>query len=189
MLPCCLAIAALFPVRAYNYANVSNRLSKGRKKRPVPKEWVTSDEIAAFEVTATTALPVVQTTCLDTEGAYAAVGGLQGQAAIYAIAADSLEREIPVGEPATSTLWTGAKLLFGTSNGAVKVFEGGSQVAAASEHSGPTTGLSLHPSGDLVASVGTDKSLVLYDLATLSRVSRTFVDSCEWPLPYLFSLS
>ncbi|KAM3528770.1 hypothetical protein MY4038_005710 [Beauveria bassiana] len=156
---------------------VHQELSKGRKKRPVPQGWVTPSEIAAFEVTATNALPVAQTTCLDTEGAYAAVGGLQGQAAIYAVAADSLEREIPVGEPATSTLWTGSKLIFGTNNGGLKVFEGGNQVAAASEHSGPTTGLSIHPSGDIVASVGTDKSLVLYDLASLKRVSRTFVDA------------
>lgn len=95
-----------------------------------------------------------------------------------------MEREIAVGEPATSTLWTGSKLLFGTSNGGVKVFENGSQVAVASEHSGPTTGLSLHPSGDIVASVGTDKSIVLYDLATLQRVSRTFVDSGTLALPY-----
>ncbi|KAJ6779988.1 hypothetical protein PWT90_06872 [Aphanocladium album] len=156
---------------------VHQELSKGRKKRPVPKEWVTPDEVAAFEVTATTALPVAQTTSLDTEGVYAAVGGLQGQAAIYAVAADSLEREIPVGEPATSTLWTGSKLIFGTSNGGLKVFEGGNQVAAASEHSGPTTGLSVHPSGDIIASVGADKSLILYELASLKRVSRTFVDA------------
>lgn len=105
---------------------------------------------------------------------------MQGQGAIYAVAADSLEREIAVGEPATSTLWTGSKLIYGTSNGGLKVFEGGNQVAAASEHSGPTTGLSIHPSCDIVASVGTDKSLVLYDLTSnLKRVSRTFVDACK----------
>ncbi|OAA53148.1 cell cycle control protein [Cordyceps fumosorosea ARSEF 2679] len=156
---------------------VHQELSKGRKKRPVPEGWVKPSEVAAFEITATNALPIAQTSCLDTEGAYAAVAGLEGKAAIYAVAADSLEREITVGEPATSTLWTGSKLIFGTGNGGVKVFEGGNQVAAASEHSGPTTGLSVHPSGDIIASVGTDKSLVLYDLASLKRVSRTFVDA------------
>ncbi|EGX93877.1 cell cycle control protein [Cordyceps militaris CM01] len=156
---------------------VHQELSKGRKKRPVPKDWVTPSQVAAFEVTATNALPVAQTTSLDTEGAYAAIGGLQGQAAIYAVAADSLEREISVGEPATTTLWTGSKLIFGTSNGGLKVFEAGNQVAAASEHAGPTTGLSIHPSGDIVASVGTDKGLILYELDSLKRVSRTYVDA------------
>ncbi|KAK3186044.1 hypothetical protein K4F52_005268 [Lecanicillium sp. MT-2017a] len=152
-------------------------LSKGRKKRPVPDGWVTPSEISTFEVEATTALPVAQTTSLDTEGGYAAVGGLKGQAAIYSIEADKLEREVAVGEPATSTLWTGPKLLFGTSQGAVKVFEGGNEVATLSEHSGAATGLSMHPSGDLVASVGADKGLILYDLKSLKRVSRAYADA------------
>lgn len=158
-------------------ANYSSSLSKGRKKRPVPDGWVTPSEVSTFEVEATTALPVAQTTSLDTEGGYAAIGGLKGQAAIYSIEADKLEREVAVGEPATSTLWTGSKLLFGTSQGAIKVFEGGNEVATLSEHSGAATGLSMHPSGDLVASVGADKGLILYDLKSLKRVSRAYADA------------
>lgn len=51
-----------------------------------------------------------------------------------------------------------------------------------SEHSGPATGLSLHPSGDLVASVGTDKSVVLYDMNTLKRVSRAYADAGKFTI-------
>ncbi len=62
------------------------------------------------------------------------------------------------------------------------MFEGGNEVGALSEHSGPATGLSLHPSGDLVASVGTDKSVVLYDLNSLKRVSRAYADAGKFAM-------
>ncbi|TQS33777.1 hypothetical protein Golomagni_05867, partial [Golovinomyces magnicellulatus] len=156
---------------------VHAELSKGRKKRPVPAGWVTSAEISTFDAAATTSLPIGQITSLDNEGNYAALGGLQGDAAIYSVDADKMERQLAIGEPVTSTLWTGSKVLFGTSQGAVKVYENGSEVASLVEHSGAATSISAHPSGDLVASVGADKSIVIYDLNTLKRVSRAFADS------------
>lgn len=156
---------------------MSFSLSKNRKKRPVPAGWVTSDEISAFEAAATTALPAQQTTSLDSSEDYAAVGGLAGDAVIYSVDADKAERQLAVNEPITSTLWTGSKVLFGTGKGSVKVFENGAEVGALSEHSGATTSLSAHPSGDLIASVGADKSIVLYDLTTMKRVSRAYADA------------
>ena len=166
---------------------VHAQLSKSRKKRPAPAGWVTSDEISAFDTEATTSLPIGQTTSLDVEGNYAALGGLQGDAAIYSAEADKVERQLAVGEPITATLWTGSKVLFGTSQGAVKVYENGSEVASIADHSGATTSLSAHPSGDLVASVGADKSIILYDLSTYKRVSRTFADSGKFHL-YSYTL-
>ncbi|KAK5994391.1 Complexed with cdc5 protein 8 [Cladobotryum mycophilum] len=152
-------------------------LSKGRKKRPVPEGWVSSEEISEFETKTTTALPVPQATSLGLEGGYAAVGGLKGEAAVYSVEADNVERTLPINEPVTDTLWAGSKVYFATSQGAVKVYEAGSEVASLSEHAGPATGLSLHPCGDLLASVGTDKSIVFYDLGSYKRVSRAYADA------------
>ncbi|KAG8426527.1 hypothetical protein J3459_008056 [Metarhizium acridum] len=152
-------------------------LSKGRKKRPVPEGWATSDDISAFDTTASSALPVSETTSIDLEGGYAALGGLKGEAAIYSIEVDKLERQLPVSEPVTNTLWTGSQLFFATSQGNVKVYEGGNELASVSEHSGPVTGLSVHPGADILGSVGTDKSIVFYDLATMKRASRAFADA------------
>lgn len=111
---------------------------------------------------------------------YAAVGGLKGQAAVYSIEADSLEREVSVNEPVTSTLWTGGKIIFATSQGGVKIFENGAESAALAEHSGAATALSVHPGGELLASVGADKSIVFYDLNQNKRVSRAYADACEY---------
>jgi pre-mRNA-processing factor 19 len=155
-------------------------LSKSRKKRPTPKTWVTSAQISAFGPETSNSLPVTQATSMDLQGNQAAVGGLKGEAAIYDVDTDKLERQLPVGEPVTDTLWCGSKVVFATSQGALKLYDGGKEVASLSEHAGPATALSAHPSGQILASVGSDKSIVLYDLSSLARVSRVYTDACKF---------
>lgn len=152
-------------------------LSKGRKKRPTPKEWVTSDEISSFETQTSNAVPVAQATSLDIEGSYAALGGLKGDAAVYSVDADSVERQLAIGEPVTDTLWTGSRVIFATSQGSVKVYENGSETGSLTEHSGPATGLSIHPGGDILGSVGADKAVIFYSLSEMKRVSRAYTDA------------
>ncbi|KEY72425.1 hypothetical protein S7711_01091 [Stachybotrys chartarum IBT 7711] len=152
-------------------------LSKGRKKRPIPEDWVTADEISAFDTTASNSLPIAQATSLDVQGSHAALGGLKGQAAVYSVDSDSLERELSINEPVTDTLWAHEKMFFATSQGSVKVYAEGTETGAFSEHAGPATGLSIHPGGDILASVGADKSVVFYQLSTQRRVSRAFAES------------
>ena len=144
--------------------------------------------MAAFGDAVSNALPVPQSTSLDIEGDYAALGGLGGQAALYSVKSNQLERELPIGEPVTDTLWVGSKLIFASSLGTVKVFEGGSEVASLAEHAGPATGLSGHPGGELLASVGSDKSVVFYDLNSYKRVSRAYAGAGEFPSPSLGSV-
>ncbi|TQN72955.1 Pre-mRNA-processing factor 19, partial [Colletotrichum shisoi] len=152
-------------------------LSKGRKKRPVPEGWATSEDVASLVTLASTPAPVSNASSLALQGSYAAVGGRGGDAAIYSVEADSVERQVAVNEPVIDSVWTGNKLIFATSKGSVKAFEGGSEVASLSEHAGPVTSLSVHPTGDLLASVGSDKSIVFYDLHALKRISRTYADT------------
>lgn len=113
------------------------------------------------------------------------MGGLKGEAAIYSVEADKLERQVPVNESVTDTLWTGSKVLFATSQGNIKVYEGGNETGTLSEHAGPTTALSIHPGGDILGSVGADKSVVFYDLANMKRASRAFADSRTFAIPHL----
>ncbi|KAL7935807.1 Prp19 domain-containing protein [Trichoderma chlorosporum] len=156
---------------------IHQSLSKGRKKRSVPEGWVSSEEVSSFETTTTNALPVPQATSFDLEGNYAVAAGLNGEAAIYSVEADNVERTVPVNEPVTDALWAGSKVFFATSQGNIKVYEAGNEVGTLSEHAGAASGLSLHPSGDLLASVGADKSIVFYHLETMKRVSRAYADS------------
>lgn len=107
----------------------------------------------------------------------AAIGGLKGQAVIYSTTEDKVELSISVEEPVTDAAWAEAGIAFATGQGSVKVFQEGNQVASMSEHAGAATALSLHPSGEILGSVGTDKSIVFYDLAAQKRVARAYTDS------------
>lgn len=153
------------------------RLIKGRKKRPVPQGWATSDEVAALQQVAYTDLTLSQASSLDVESDYAALGGLDGKVDIYSIQASKVERSLDIGEPVTATVWTGSKVVLATSKGSVKVFDSGSETASFHDHAGAVTGLSVHPGGRILASVGVDKTFAFYDLDTLERVARGYTDA------------
>lgn len=124
---------------------------------------------------------------MEEHGAYAAVASAQGDAAIYAVDAGQVERQLSVGEPVTDQLWAGTKLVLATAKGSVKVLDGGEQVASAAEHAGAATGLALHAGGEILASVGADKQVVFYDVATLAVVARSYVDSGTSPATFFLS--
>ncbi|EHA50568.1 hypothetical protein MCOR27_011458 [Pyricularia oryzae] len=153
-------------------------LSKSRKKRPTPPTWASPEDISSLEKVASDSLhPLTQATSLGVDGGYAAVGGFSGDLAIYSLEAAKLERTLNVGEPVTAVLWSGTKVILGTTKGAVKVYDSGSEVASFSEHAGGVTGLAIHPGSDIVASVGADRGVVLYQLSTLKKVFQTRTDA------------
>ncbi|RYP25954.1 hypothetical protein DL767_008227 [Monosporascus sp. MG133] len=153
------------------------KLSESRKKRPVPKGWATAEDISAFEVATSNPLPVSQATSLTIGGGYAAVAGLEGDVSIYSIESDKVERSLKIDEPVTGSTWVGSKVIFATAKGSVKIFDSGSEVASFQDHAGPVTGLSVHPSSEILATVGSDKSFIFYDLVNLQRVTRVFTNS------------
>ncbi|KAK0703982.1 WD40-repeat-containing domain protein [Lasiosphaeria miniovina] len=152
------------------------KLTKGRKKRPVPKEWASSDEVAALEQVASTDLGVAQATSVDVNADYAAIGGADGKVDIYSAEANKVERSFDIGEPVTATVWIDTKVILATAKGSVRVFDSGKETATFQAHAGAVTGLCAHPGGRLLASVGIDKSFVFYDLEALERVSRVYTD-------------
>lgn len=153
------------------------RLSKGRKKRPVPPEWATPDDISSLGQVGTTELTTTQPETLAVQQAHAAIGGLDGKLDIYSIEAKQVERSLDVGEPITATVWTENKVFLATSKGSVKALVSGEEKATFQAHAGQVTGLSLHPGGRIVASTGVDKSFVFYDIEELKVVSHIYTDS------------
>jgi pre-mRNA-processing factor 19 len=124
-------------------------------------------------------MDISQPSCLSIENDYAAIGSLHGDVAIYSLEARKVERSLQIGEPVTDAIWTGARIIFSTQKAAVKVYESGSEIASFTDHAGAVTALALHPGGDIVASVGMDKSFIFYDLSTLKRALRVYTDSCK----------
>ncbi|KAI1402896.1 Prp19-domain-containing protein [Hypoxylon fuscum] len=153
------------------------KLSKSRKKRPVPEGWATAEDITSFAVETTNSLPVPQATTVSVQEAYAVIGGLQGNVSIYSIDSDKVERSLQVNEPVTDSIWEGSRVFFSTSKGSVKVFESGSEIASFSDHAGPANGLAIHPSKEILASIGSDKSFVFYDLVNLQRATRVYTNA------------
>ena len=144
------------------------RLSKTRRKRAVPEDWATPDSISSF-----TPMQKSKSLCTDARtvsvnasGELALFGGSDETAGVFSFSHNELVQELPVGSPVTDTLWAGSKAIVGTSSGLVKAFENGVEVSSFSGHAGAVTALALHPSGDILASVGVDKSYIFYDLTS-----------------------
>lgn len=158
------------------------RLSKTRRKRAVPSDWATPDTIQSFApVKQSEALySDTRSIALDADGELALLGGANGRAGVYSISQNKVVHELEVGPGAViAALWFGAQAIFATSAGAVKVFNEGSEVSSFSCHAGPVTALALHPSGDILASVGIDKTYVFYDLTSSTQACQIATDSCK----------
>ena len=158
---------------------VKATLSKSRKKRPVPASWATLEQIQEYTATQSSepTYPGAKFISLNKSGDVALVGGADGLAGIFSIAENKLVEPIVVGDGAiTAGVFYEAHPVFATSTGAVKVFDGNKPTAVFTKHAGACRGLALHPSGDILASVGVDKSFVIYDLAQSKAVAQIYTE-------------
>jgi pre-mRNA-processing factor 19 len=151
-----------------------------RRKRPVPQGWATAETIEAFSETKhpNAALPGSRALAIDATGDLALFGGSDGVAIVYSISKQETVQSIKVGSRSvTAAVWWETRPVLALSTGAVMVFDEGKEVGSFSAHAGAANDLALHPSGDLLASVGADKSYIIYDLTSLTQVTRVFTNS------------
>lgn len=143
----------------------------------MPKDWADSEAIGKFGVaSASEALyPGATSLAVDEAGQLVLVGGFDGVAGIYSVPENKVQQSFKVGGAITDAVWYGKHPVVATSSGAVKVF-GGNEIGFTS-HAGSANGLALHPSGDILASVGVDKSFVFYDLPGSKAVTQVYTDS------------
>lgn len=154
-----------------------HRLMSTRRKRPIPEDWATADAIGAFDsVQKTEALyPGSQTLALNSDGDLAIIGS-EGAAGVYSLSQKEVVHAIKVSETVTSAVWWDGKAIISTSTGDVKVYDGDQEVADLGSHAGAVKTLCLHPSGDILASIGTDKSYKLYDLTSSTAISQVHTE-------------
>jgi pre-mRNA-processing factor 19 len=146
----------------------------------VPADWVTSETITAFENSelGAAALPGSHALAVDSSGDLALFEGSEGSAVIYSISKKQAVHTLVFGKGhITDAIWWDTRPVVSTSTGAVKIFEGEKEIKSFAVHAGSATGLALHPTGDLLASVGSDKSYVVYDLVSMAQVTQVFTDS------------
>ncbi|KAF2762752.1 cell cycle control protein [Pseudovirgaria hyperparasitica] len=154
-------------------------LSGTRKKRPVPPDWATAEDVQSLDSTQATEplYPGGTTLALDSAGELAIIGGNNGVAGIYSTTKREIVETIDVGAPVTAAAWWGSRPVVGTSTGAIDVFDGGKSIGKLGSHAGRVTSLSLHPSGNIMASTGVDKIVAFYDLSSLKIASQIYTDS------------
>ena len=157
------------------------RLSTTRKKRTPPTNWATADAISSLTPLHTSEIlyPGAGSIALDTDGELALFGGADGVAGIYSISQKQLLTPLKGdGGPITDVAWFGARPITASASGAVRIWdkEGSSNVKIGS-HAGEVTALTLHPCGDILSSVGVDKSWVTYDLNTGKPVCQVYTES------------
>lgn len=156
------------------------RLQGGRRKRPVPDDWATADAISAYDVksVADTQFTGAKTLAVDASGDLFLSGDSDGDIGVYDLQAGAFTTRSNIGAGAvTSGAWANDKPVIATSSGAVVVTQGGSAEMKFTQHAGAATAVAMHPCGDILASVGVDRSYVLYDLHSSRVLTQTYTDS------------
>lgn len=158
------------------------RLQGTRRKRPVPEDWATTDTIATYEIksTADTQFTGARALASDASGDLFLCGDSDGDIGVYDMQAAAFTTRSNIGAGAiTSCAWAHDKPVVATSSGAVVVTQGGSALAKFHQHAGAATAVTVHPCESIVASVGEDKSYVLYDLDSSKVLTQMYTNSSE----------
>ncbi len=156
------------------------RLSGGRRKRPVPDDWATAESIQTYDVKiqADTQFTGAKTLAVDETGDFFLCGDSDGDIGVYDLKAGAFTTRSNVGAAGiTGSAWANDRAMIATSSGAVVLTQGGSVIEKFTQHAGAATAVAVHPSGDIAASVGIDKSYVLYDLQAARVLTQIFTDS------------
>ncbi|KAM3084538.1 hypothetical protein ACMFMG_001359 [Clarireedia jacksonii] len=155
--------------------NTQAELSRSRRKRPVPKGWATTEEISQYAIASASDALYPGCTSLASKGDHVIVGGSDGVAGVYSTAEQKLLRSYKAGGAVTGAVFYGETPIVSTANGAVKIF--GDEETTFSSHAGAVNAIAMHPSGEILASVGVDKSFVFYDLSGKKVVTQVYADS------------
>lgn len=105
-------------------------------------------------------------------------GGADGNATVFSISAREPLQTLEGGSGSiTDVAWNRSVAITASSTGTIKFFENGDETTRFSRHAGEVTAIAVHPSGDILATVGVDKSFVLYDLTLLTVATQVYTDS------------
>ena len=122
---------------------------------------------------------------LDKGGDLALLGGSDGTAGVFSVSQNEVLQTLQGGGGGiTDGLWAADRAVIALSTGMVKIFDDGSEVSSFSGHAGKATSVALHPSGEILASVGVDKSYIFYDLETSKIATQVYTNSGKYSTPY-----
>jgi pre-mRNA-processing factor 19 len=173
----------LSPAVLAKIEETQQRLSATRRKRPVPEDWATGDAISSYEVKAEidSQFTGAKSLAVDNAGDFFLCGDSDGAIGVYDLENSAFTTRSNLGAGAIlDGAWANDKIVVATSSGSVVVAVEGSAQAKFHQHAGAATAIAVHPCGDVVASVGVDKSYVLYDLQASAVLTQIYADSGEY---------
>jgi pre-mRNA-processing factor 19 len=151
-----------------------------RRKRPVPDDWATSEDVQAFDAKGTTDTQCTGAKRLaaDPTGNLFLTGDSDGTMAVFDLREGAISTRSNLGAGAIlDGTWCNDRQAVCTASGAVIVAQEGNTIAKFSQHAGAATALDTHPSGDILVSAGYDKSYVLYDLTNSAVLTQVYGDA------------
>ncbi|CAK3863053.1 cell cycle control [Lecanosticta acicola] len=155
------------------------RLSATRRKRPVPEDWATADELQTFDVKASvdTQFSGAKSLASDSTGDFFLCGDSDGTMGIFDLQQGAFTTRSNLGAGAIlGGAWCNDKQAVSTSSGVVAVSQEGAVQAKFQQHAGAATAVACHPSGQVLVSVGYDKSYIVYDLSNMKVATQVFTD-------------
>lgn len=160
-------------------------LSKGRKKRTVAAGTAPVEAVAAFTPQHQLQLPLEQVAALDMAQDCVAVGGPSSNSIVlYSKAKKEVGLTLDVGAPVSAILVVDKQetmdamhLIACTTEGTMTYFNTVEKIGTFKEHAGPITGVAIHPSGKIVATVGADTSMTFVDITGDLRSVRSLTDA------------
>ena len=141
---------------------------------------MTPESLQLFDTsdTSETIAPGSRSLAVDETGDLVLLGGADGVAQVYSLSKSAIVQSLKCGSGAVvDGTWYGNRPVVALSSGAVNVFEDGRELASFTQHAGAATSVCMHPCGDIVASVGVDKTFVLYDLQTMKPITQQSTES------------
>jgi len=119
---------------------------------------------------------------LDSTGSTALIGGSDGSLSTFSVDKQAITLKTEgdgsaINDVVAYTQGNKTLSIVAKASGEVAVLDNDKTVASFKSHAGAATGLALHPCGDILLSVGVDKSFVYYDLESMAVVSQVYTDS------------
>ena len=164
----------------------------------MPEDWATADDVQSLDVKGKPkklAAPGSHALSVDSNGQVAVAGGSDGTGHLYSLstqkALSKFQASGPINDVLCIDLDSKQLVITAAANGEVAVSSDGQQIASFKEHAGSANAVALHSCGDILLSVGEDKSYVLYDLTQQAVLTRVFTNSRklnEWSQLLLISM-
>ena len=139
----------------------------------MPEAWATAEVVGTLspEYTSAALHPGGKSVALDSTGDLVLLGGADGTAGVHSISQNKQLHALEgIKGRVTDSIWWDTRAVISSSSGHVMAFEGASQMANIRSHAGSATAIALHPSGEILGSVGEDGSFIFYDLSSFKPV-------------------